>query len=65
MEDKGKKMVRVCNDCWYIQPGWSGRDGDACENCKGSTTPVGWWDDLMPNIKEQWKVFKRLNNIVE
>jgi hypothetical protein len=62
MEDKGKKIVRVCNDCLYIQPGWSGRDGDACQKCKGSTNPVGWWDVLMPRIEEQWLAYKKMNN---
>lgn len=46
MYDKGRKMVCECIECGHRQVGWSGRDGDTCEKCKGYPNPLGWWDDI-------------------
>lgn len=35
-------MIRECVECQHKQIGYSDRDGDACEECRGYTDPKGW-----------------------
>lgn len=39
---EGRKMIRECVECQHKQIGYSDRDGDACEECRGYTDPKGW-----------------------
>lgn len=62
MQGKGQKTKCKCLQCGHLQVGWSSRENNSCEKCRGYSSPIGWWDEEPKKKNAQiWVDSKRVS----